>query len=61
MVNVGKSYKIGTVEALKVRKTGRRFYVNVPTFTVQAYGIEAGDILRVKIEKGVKPEAWESD
>ena len=55
MVSVDKPYKIGTVEALKVRKTGRRFYVNLDTFTVEAYGIEVGDILRVKIEEGVKP------
>ena len=50
-----KSYKIGTVETLRVCSTGRRFYVNLGKFTVQAYGIEKGDILKVKIEEGIRP------
>ena len=51
-----KSYKIGTVEALKVCSTGRRFYVNLGKSTVQAYGIQVGDILKVKIEEGIRPD-----
>ena len=50
------TYKIGTVETLRVNRSGRRFYVNLDSFTVRAYGIEPGDILRVKIEEGIRPE-----
>lgn len=53
-MNVTEAYKIGTVETLKVRKTGRRFYVNLGRFTIEAFGIEAGDILKVKIEEGYR-------
>ena len=47
-----ESYKVGTVETVKVNKTGRRFYVNLDRYTVEAFGIQAGDILKVKIEEG---------
>lgn len=55
-MKVNKTYKIGTVESLKVKSSGRRLYVNLDADTVTAFGIEAGDILKVKIEEGVKPE-----
>ena len=51
-----KSYKIGTVETLRVCSTGRRFYVNLDRWTVEAYAIKTGDILKVKIEEGIRPD-----
>ena len=54
-----KAYKIGTVEALKVKRTGRRFYVNLGAETIECFGIEVGDILKVRIQEGVRPEAAE--
>ena len=51
-----RTYKIGTVEQLKVYSSGRRLYVNLDRDTVDAYGIARGDLLRVKIEEGVRPE-----
>jgi len=50
-----EAYKIGTVETLRVCKTGRRFYVNLSAYTIQAFGIQAGDILKVEIKEGFKP------
>ena len=52
---MGKAYRIGTVEALKVKRTGRRFYLNLDAETVEAYGIEVGDILKVEIKQGIRP------
>ncbi len=60
MVNDLSSYKIGTVETLKVRKTGRRFYVNLDAYTVEAFGIKTGDILKVKIEEGIRTSEEEA-
>jgi hypothetical protein len=54
-----KTYKIGTVETLRVNKTGRRFYLNLDAFTVQAYGIETGDLLKVELKEGMRPGAKE--
>jgi len=54
---VKEAYKIGTVETLRVNRSGRRLYLNLDAFTVQAHGIEAGDLLRVRIEEGYRPEA----
>ncbi len=51
---MNKAYKIGTVEMLKVKKSGRRFYVNLDADTVEAFGIETGDTLRVEIASGIK-------
>ena len=51
---MGSTYKIGTVEMLKVKRTGRRFYMNLDTETCECFGIESGDTLRVKIIEGVK-------
>lgn len=56
-MNVNKTYKIGTVETLKVKKSGRRFYVNLDADTIVAFGIKTGDILKVKIEEGFKAPA----
>ena len=47
-----EAYRIGTVEVLKVKKTGRRFYLNLDAETVEAYGIKVGDILKVEIKEG---------
>ena len=49
-----RHYKIGTVEALKVKRSGRRFYVNLDADTVEAFGIEVGDLLKVEIKEGRK-------
>jgi len=51
---VSKTYKIGTVETLKVKKSGRRLYVNLDAETVDAFGIQVGDILRVEVKEGIR-------
>ena len=53
---MSEAYKIGTVETFRVCKTGRRFYVNLDRYTVEAYGIEAGDLLKVEIKEGRRPK-----
>lgn len=50
-----EAQKIGTVELLKVKTTGRRLYVNLDKLLVDAYGIQRGDTLRVKIEELIRP------
>jgi len=57
VVNMGDRYRIGTVETCKVKKSGRRFYVNLDADTVEAFGIQVGDILEVEIKKGHRTEA----
>jgi len=52
VIGLPRAYKIGTVEALKVKKTGRRLYLNLDAETVEAFGIEVGDILKVEIKEG---------
>ena len=56
VVDVSKPYKIGTVEALKVKRTNRRHYLNLDAETVEAFGIEVGDILTVEIKEGRRPD-----
>lgn len=53
--------KIGTVEILKVCRSGRRTYVNLDSYTVDTYGIKAGDTLRVKIEEVMHAEPGEEE
>ena len=53
---MGKTYKIGTVETLRVNCTGRRFYVNLDRDTVIAFGIQIGDRLVVAIKEGIRPD-----
>ena len=55
-MELSKAYKIGTVETLRVKSSGRRLYMNLDKDLVECYGIQVGDILRVKIEEGVRPE-----
>lgn len=56
-----RRYRIGTVETLKVKKSGRRFYVNLDADTVLAFGIQVGDILEVELKKGHRVESSEGD
>ena len=49
---MGKPYKIGTVETLRVNSTGRRLYVNLSRDLIACYGIRPGDILKVEIKEG---------
>ena len=56
VIRMTRAYKIGTVEALKVKSTGRRFYLNLDAETVEAFGIEVGDILKVEIQEGRRPD-----
>lgn len=53
---MGKAYRIGTVEALKVKRSGRRFYLNLDTVTVDAFGIQVGDVLKVAIKLGIRSD-----
>ena len=49
--------RIGTVEMLKVKSSGRRLYMNLKRDLVDAYAIEAGQILKVEIKEKHTPEA----
>jgi len=51
--------KIGTVEMLKVKSSGRRLYLNLYADLIAAFGIKAGDLLRVEIKEKVSPEETE--
>jgi len=42
--------KIGTVEILSVRRHARRYYLPLKKDLVDAFGLNVGDRLRVKIE-----------
>lgn len=48
--------RIGTVEMLKVKSSGRRLYVNLDADLVAAFDIEAGDLLKVEIKEKHTPE-----
>jgi len=48
-----KGEKIGTVEIVRVSSSGRRRYIKLTKELCDAYGIEVGDKLRVKIEEKV--------
>ena len=54
-----RAYKIGTVETFTVRRSGRRFYVNLDADTVGAFGIQIGDRLIMKIIEGQHPHESE--
>ena len=53
---MGRTHRIGTVETLKVKSSGRRLYVNLDADLVLAYGIQTGDILKVEIKERIKPD-----
>jgi len=42
--------KIGTVEILSVRRHARRYYLPLKKDLVDAFGLNVGDRLKVKIE-----------
>ena len=48
--------KIGTTELLRVKGTGRRFYVNLSKVLCDSFDLEIGDVLRVVIKSVVKRE-----
>ena len=50
-MNLGEVHRIGTVELLKVKSSGRRLYVNLSAELLEAFGIEAGDLLKVEIKE----------
>ena len=53
---MGKTHRIGTVEMLKVKSSGRRLYVNLAKELVDSFGIRKGDTLRVEIKERVEPD-----
>jgi len=55
VMHVARTQKIGTVETFKVKSSGRRLYMNLDADTVAAYGIEAGDLLKVEIKEKITP------
>jgi len=57
---VGTTYKIGTVELLRVKRSGRRLYVNLDRVMAEAFGIEPGHVLKIRILEGIKPEEAEA-
>lgn len=50
MLKKAQLEKIGTVEILSVRSHARRYYLPLRKDLVDAFGLEVGDRLRVKIE-----------
>ena len=44
------------MEMLKVKSSGRRLYVNLDADLVAAFGISAGDLLKVEIKERVEPD-----
>jgi len=51
--------KIGTSVVWKVRKYGSGLYMRVPNDDVWAFGIKAGDRLRLKLESVIKRKEGE--
>lgn len=51
--------KIGTVEILSVRHSGRRYYLPLKQDFITAFGLKTGDRLRVKIEGRIKEAGGE--
>ena len=45
--------KIGTIEIIRVSSSGRRRYLKLTKEFCDAFGIEVGDKLRVKIEEKI--------
>ena len=41
---------------LKVKSSGRRLYVNLDADLVAAFGISAGDLLKVEIKERIEPD-----
>lgn len=56
MQHLGRTHRIGTVEMLKVKSSGRRLYVNLDADLVTAFGISAGDLLKVEIKERIEPD-----
>ena len=55
-MSMRRAQRIGTVEVVKVKSSGRRLYVNLDADFIAAFGIEAGDLLKVEIKEKVTPE-----
>jgi hypothetical protein len=51
--------KIGTVEFITVKSHARQLYLPLKQDVVDAFGIQRGDLLKVKIEGRVKKEGGE--
>ena len=51
---MAETIKIGTVELMTVKRSGRRLYLSIDKILADCYGIEPGDTLRVKIEALMK-------
>lgn len=51
--------KIGTVEILRVSHSGRRYYLPLKKDLVDAFGLKAGDRLRVKIVERIREAGGE--
>ena len=55
-MKMAKVHRIGTVEMLEVKSSGRRLYVNLDADLVNAFGIRKGDILKVEIKERHEPQ-----
>jgi len=61
VVNLENGEKLGLVMNLKVRRTGRRTYINLPDSDVNICRIGPGDILKIKIIEVRRLEEEEPD
>jgi len=48
------SKKIGTVEILEISTRGRSYYLRLSKDLVEAFGLKAGDKVRVKVEEVIE-------
>ena len=55
-MSLARVERIGTVEVVKVKSSGRRLYVNLAAELIAAFGIQAGDLLKVEIKEKRSPE-----
>jgi len=54
VVYMTEEKKIGTTEILRVSAHGRGYYLRLSKWIVEAFGIQKGNLLRIRIEALVK-------
>lgn len=59
MVKIYKLEKIGTIEIVPVRRSGRRYYLPLRKGVVDALGLKVGDRLEVQINGRLIPPGGE--
>lgn len=56
VVRMTKEKKIGTQEILKVSRHGSGHYLRLPKPTVDAFGLQKGDLLRIRIDTLIRED-----